>query len=72
MLNKLKQLGLYIVFILIAVVWLITSSRKAGKRAAEMRHQAKQLDKVRKANEVEQDIDRLNPDERRERLRKHK
>lgn len=72
MLSKLKQLGLYIVFILIAVVWLIASSRKAGKRAAEMRQQAKQLDKVKKAHEIEQDIDRLTPDERRERLRKHK
>lgn len=69
MLNKLKQLGLYIVFTLIAVVWLITSSRREGKRAAEVRQQAKQLDKVRQAHEIEQDVDRLSPDELRDRLR---
>lgn len=69
MLSKLKQIGLYIVFTLIAVVWLITSSRKEGKRAAEMRQQAKQLDKVRQAHEIEQDVDRLSPDELRDRLR---
>lgn len=69
MLSKLKQIGLYIVFTLIAVVWLITSSRKEGKRAAEMRQQAKQLDKVRQAHEIEQDVDRLSPDELRNRLR---
>ena len=72
MLNKLKQIALYVMFGLVVVWWLISSSRRAGKRAAELKQKAQTLDKVKKANEVEHDIDRLTPDERRERLRRHK
>jgi len=72
MLSKLKQVALYVVFGLVVVWWLISSSRRAGKRAAELKQKAQTLDKVKKANEVEHDIDRLTPDERRERLRRHK
>lgn len=69
MLGKLKQLALYVLFGLVVVWWLISSSRRAGRRAAELKQKAATLDKVKKANEVEQDIDRLTPDERRQRLR---
>lgn len=69
MLNKLKQIALYVLFGLVVVWWLISSSRRAGRRAAELKQKAATLDKVKKANEVEQDIDRLTPDERRQRLR---
>lgn len=72
MLNKLKQLALYVVFGLVIVWWLISSSRRAGKRAAELKQKAATLDKVKKANEIEQDIDRLTPDELRDRLRNDK
>lgn len=72
MLSKLKQLALYVVFGLVVVWWLISSSRRAGRRAAELKQKAATIDKVKKANEVEQAVDNLTPDERRERLRKHK
>lgn len=69
MLNKLKQIALYVLFGLVVVWWLISSSRRAGKRAAELKQKAKTIDKVKQANEIEQDIDKLTPDERRQRLR---
>lgn len=69
MLNKLKQLALYAVFGLVFVWWLISSSRRAGRRASELKQKAATIDKVKQANEIEQDIDRLTPSERRERLR---
>lgn len=72
MLSKLKQLALYVVFGLVIVWWLISSSRRAGRRAAELKQKAATLDKVKKANEIEQDIDRLTPDELRDRLRNDK
>lgn len=72
MLSKIKQIALYVLFGLLVLWWLISSSRRAGKRAAELKQKAKALDNVGKAHEVDKDIDNLDADAKRERLRKHK
>lgn len=71
-LDKLKAIGFYVLAALVGIGWLIFSSRRAGKKSQELKQKAETLNRVEEANEVEHDINRLSPDERRERLRKHK
>lgn len=69
MLDKLKSIGFYILAGLVFVSWLIFSSRRAGKKSQELKQKAETLNRVEEANEVEHDINRLTPKQRRERLR---
>jgi|TARA_R100000027_G_scaffold67691_1_gene67840 hypothetical protein len=71
-LAKIKAIGFYVLAGIVLVCWLIFSSRRAGKKSQELKQKAETLNRVQEANEVEHDISRLSPDERRERLRKHK
>lgn len=70
-LDKLKAIGFYVLFALVAIVWLIFSSRRAGKKSQELKQKAETLNRVEEANEVEHDINRLTPKQRRERLRRN-
>jgi len=71
-LDKLKAIGFYVLAGLVFVCWLIFSSRRAGKKSQELKQKAETLNRVEEANEVEHDINRLTPKQRRERLRKRK
>lgn len=68
-LDKLKAIGFYILAGLVFIAWLIFSSRRAGKKSQELKQKAETLNRVEEANEVEHDINRLTPSDRRDRLR---
>lgn len=69
MLAKIKAIGFYILAGLVFVAWLIFSSRRAGKKSQELKQKAETLSRVEEANEIEHDINRLTPKQRRDRLR---
>jgi len=71
-LDKIKAWGLGALAFIVAIVWLITSSRRAGRKSAELKAEKRKLDNVEKAADVDKDIDALSPDAKRDRLRKHK
>lgn len=52
--------------------YMLFSARKSGKKAAQNEQMEKSLDNVGKANEARDEVNNLDPDDRRERLRGNK
>lgn len=71
-LNKLKAWALGALGFVFVIWWLITSSRREGKRKAELRQKEAALKNVEKANEVDREVDAMSDADKRERLRKRK
>lgn len=63
--DAIAKAGAWLVAIAMAIVWLRRDAKADAKRDAD----GELLNRVEQANEVDKDIDRLTPDERRERLR---
>lgn len=65
MTDAIAKAGAWLVAIVLAIIWLRRDAKADAKRDAD----GELLNRVEQAHEVEQGIDRLTPDERRERLR---
>lgn len=63
--DAIAKAGAWLVAIVLAIFWLRRDAKADAKRDAN----GEILNRVEQAHEVEQDVDRLTPDERRERLR---
>lgn len=63
--DAIAKAGAWLVAIVLAIVWLRRDAKADAKRDAD----GEILNRVEQAHEVDKDIDRLTPDERRERLR---
>lgn len=63
--DVIAKAGAWLVAIVLAIVWLRRDAKADAKRDAD----GELLNRVEQAHEVDKDIDRLTPDERRERLR---
>ena len=55
--------------VLLLGVYLLFVARKSGKDAAEVERAKDHIDKMKKANDVDKEIDQLDADSKRDRLR---
>jgi HAMP domain-containing protein len=69
MIAKIKQALGYAFGILLLGAYLLFMARKSGKDAAEVERAKDHIDKMKKANEVDKEIDQLDVDSKRDRLR---
>ena len=69
MIAKIKQALGYAFGILLLSAYLLFMARKSGKDAAEVERAKDHIDKMKKANEVDKEIDQLDADSKRDRLR---
>jgi HAMP domain-containing protein len=69
MIAKIKQGLGYAFGILLLGAYLLFMARKSGKDAAEVERAKDHIDKMKKANEVDKEIDQLDADSKRDRLR---
>jgi HAMP domain-containing protein len=69
MIAKIKQALGYAFGVLLLGVYLLFVARKSGKDAAEIERAKDRIDKMKKANEVDKEIDQLDADSKRDRLR---
>jgi hypothetical protein len=69
MIAKIKQALGYAFGILLLGAYLLFVARKSGKDAAEAERAKDHIDKMKKANEVDKEIDQLDADSKRDRLR---
>ena len=69
MIAKIKQALGYAFGILLLGAYLLFVARKSGKNAAEVERAKDHIDKMKKANEVDKEIDQLDADSKRDRLR---
>jgi len=69
MIAKIKQALSYALGILLLGAYLLFVARKSGKDAAEIERAKDNIDKMKKANEVDKEIDQLDVDSKRDRLR---
>jgi HAMP domain-containing protein len=69
MIAKIKQALGYAFGILLLGAYLLFVARKSGKDAAEVERAKDHIDKMKKANEVDKEIDQLDADAKRDRLR---
>ena len=69
MIAKIKQALGYAFGILLLGAYLLFVARKSGKNAAEIERAKDHIDKMKKANEVDKEIDQLDADSKRDRLR---
>ena len=69
MLTKIKQALGYAFGILLLGAYLLFVARKSGKNAAEIERAKDHIDKMKKANDVDKEIDQLDADSKRDRLR---
>lgn len=72
MLSKLKNYLMIIAATLLAIVYLVFTSRKSGKQAQEAKQREKILEKVEQVNEIDREIDNLDSVAKRDRLRNNK
>lgn len=63
--DAIAKAGAWLVAIVLAIVWLRRDAKADAKRDVD----GEIINRVEQAHEVDKDIDRLTPDERRERLR---
>jgi HAMP domain-containing protein len=69
MIAKIKQALGYAFGILLLGAYLLFLARKSGKDAAEIERAKDHIDKMKKANDVDKEIDQLGADSKRDRLR---
>ena len=69
MIAKIKQALGYAFGILLLGAYLLFVARKSGKDAAEVERAKDHIDKMKKANDVDKEIDQLDADAKRDRLR---
>ena len=69
MIAKIKQALGYAFGILLLGAYLLFMARKSGKDAAEVERAKDHIDKMKKANDVDKEIDQLDADSKRNRLR---
>jgi len=69
MIAKIKQALGYAFGILLLGAYLLFVARKSGKNAAEIERAKDHIDKMKKANDVDKEIDQLDADSKRDRLR---
>jgi HAMP domain-containing protein len=69
MIAKIKQALGYAFGILLLGAYLLFVARKSGKNAAEVERAKDHIDKMKKANDVDKEIDQLDADSKRDRLR---
>jgi HAMP domain-containing protein len=69
MIAKIKQALSYALGILLLGAYLLFVARKSGKDAAEIERAKDNIDKMKKANEVDKEIDQLDADSKRDKLR---
>jgi HAMP domain-containing protein len=69
MIAKIKQALGYAFGILLLGAYLLFMARKSGKDAAEIERAKDHIDKMKKANDVDKEIDQLDADSKRDRLR---
>ena len=69
MIAKIKQALGYAFGILLLGAYLLFVARKSGKDAAEVERAKDHIDKMKKANDVDKEIDQLDADSKRDRLR---
>jgi HAMP domain-containing protein len=69
MIAKIKQALGYAFGILLLGAYLLFVARKSGKNAAEIERAKDRIDKMKKANDVDKEIDQLDADSKRDRLR---
>jgi HAMP domain-containing protein len=69
MIAKIKQALGYAFGILLLGAYLLFVARKSGKDSAEVERAKDHIDKMKKANDVDKEIDQLDADSKRDRLR---
>jgi hypothetical protein len=69
MIAKIKQALGYAFGVLLLGAYLLFVARKSGKDAAEVEQAKDHIDKMKKANDVDKEIDQLDADSKRDRLR---
>jgi hypothetical protein len=69
MIAKIKQALGYAFGVLLLGAYLLFVARKSGKDAAEVERAKGHIDKMKKANDVDKEIDQLDADSKRDRLR---
>jgi HAMP domain-containing protein len=69
MIAKIKQALGYAFGILLLGAYLLFVARNSGKDAAEIERAKDHIDKMKKANDVDKEIDQLDADSKRDRLR---
>jgi hypothetical protein len=69
MIAKIKQALGYAFGVLLLGAYLLFVARKSGKDAAEIEWAKDHIDKIKKANDVDKEIDQLDADSKRDRLR---
>jgi HAMP domain-containing protein len=69
MIAKIKQALGYAFGVLLLGAYLLFVARKSGKDAAEIERAKDHIDKMKKANDVDKEIDQLDADSKRDRLR---
>jgi hypothetical protein len=69
MIAKIKQALGYAFGVLLLGAYFLFMARKSGKDAAEVERAKDHIDKMKKANEVDKEIDQLDADSKRDRLR---
>lgn len=70
--SNLKAFSLYALAFLIGILWLVFSSRKAGKKSQELKQKAEAMKHMEQANDVDKDVDGMSDSDKRDWLRKHK
>jgi HAMP domain-containing protein len=69
MIAKIKQALSYALGVLLLGAYLLFVARKSGKDAAEIERAKDHIDKMKKANDVDKEIDQLDADSKRDKLR---
>jgi HAMP domain-containing protein len=69
MIAKIKQALGYAFGVLLLGAYLLFVARKSGKDAAEIERAKDHIDKMKKANDVDKEIDQLDADSKRDKLR---